>query len=149
MQVAYKHFTWFLLYIGNRIVPGFADQEYPDAIRMLPQRRKKRSCSRLVITYGGHIPSGQQSFAKHPPGEQLACLIGWVADLFGSLTTVIEMDAFEFLEKTLARNAIIRRPGIYKSRKSAGADIRAWSSGNGGDRWFDTLLPAESACIWE
>ena len=56
----------------------------------------------LLITYGGHIVSKRlkQFLRKHPPREHWhVSLSGEVTDLYGSLTTVIEMDPFEFLEK--------------------------------------------------
>ena len=56
----------------------------------------------LLITYGGHIISKRlkKFLRRHPPVEHWhVATDGQVADLFGSLTTVIEMDPFEFLER--------------------------------------------------
>ena len=56
----------------------------------------------LLITYGGHIISKRLKnfLRRHPPVEHWHISPdGSVADLFGSLTTVIEMDPFEFWEK--------------------------------------------------
>ena len=66
---------------------------------------------------------------------------GEVADLFGSLTTVIEMDPFEFLEKIayMLENRQIEYPKAweYKSRNLPEPEFRLLR--NGGDRWFDTF----------
>ena len=56
----------------------------------------------LLITYGGHVVSKRlkKYLRQHPPKEHWhVSLDGEVVDLYGSLTTVIEMDPFEFLEK--------------------------------------------------
>ena len=57
----------------------------------------------LVITYGGHIVSKRMKkyLRQHPPKEHWhVSPDGEVIDLFqGALTTIIEMDPFEFMEK--------------------------------------------------
>jgi len=74
----------------------------------------------LLITYGGHIVSKRlkQFLRKHPPREHWhVSLSGEVTDLYGSLTTVIEMDPFEFLEKIayLLENRTTEFPRIWEN----------------------------------
>jgi 2-succinyl-5-enolpyruvyl-6-hydroxy-3-cyclohexene-1-carboxylate synthase len=64
--------------------------------------RQEQMAPNLLITFGGHIVSKQlkKYLRNHPPKEHWHITPdGKVADLFGCLTTVIEMDPFEFLEK--------------------------------------------------
>ena len=56
----------------------------------------------LLITYGGHVVSKRlkKFLRQHPPKEHWHISPdGEIVDLYGALTTVIEMDPFEFLEK--------------------------------------------------
>jgi 2-succinyl-5-enolpyruvyl-6-hydroxy-3-cyclohexene-1-carboxylate synthase len=55
-----------------------------------------------LITYGGHVVSKRlkKFLRNNPPKEHWhVSPDGEIVDLYGSLTTVIEMDPFEFLEK--------------------------------------------------
>lgn len=107
----YKHFVWLTEHIGNRIVPGIPVKNFDAALYALDTHGTTEANERtsqqdlvpdLVITYGGHIVSKRlkQFLRTHPPREHWhVSPDGEVADLYGSLTTVIEMDPFEFLEK--------------------------------------------------
>ena len=66
--------------------------------------------------------------------------LGEVTDFFGSLTTVIEMDPFEFLEKIayMLENRQIEYPRLGKQTRDLPEPEFAYIR-NGGDRWFDTL----------
>lgn len=101
-KLLYKHFTWLTEHISNRIVPGLPIKNFDALLYALPEEEKERLRPELVITYGGHIVSKRlkEYLRKHPPREHWhVSLDGEVADTFGCLTTVIEMDPFEFLEK--------------------------------------------------
>jgi 2-succinyl-5-enolpyruvyl-6-hydroxy-3-cyclohexene-1-carboxylate synthase len=67
------------------------------------ETEKKNLRPELVITYGGHIVSKRlkRFLRENPPLEHWhVSLDGEAADLFaGALTTIIEMDPFEFMEK--------------------------------------------------
>ena len=69
---------------------------------MSPEMQEKM-IPELVITYGGHIVSKRMKkyLRQHPPKEHWhVSPDGEVIDLFqGALTTIIEMDPFEFMEK--------------------------------------------------
>lgn len=122
-KLLYKHFTWLSEHIGNRIVPGLPIKNFDAILYATPEEEKEKLVPELVITYGGHIVSKRMKefLRKHPPKEHWhVSLDGEVADLFGSLTTVIEMDPFEFLEKIayMLENRQIEYPKAweYKSR---------------------------------
>lgn len=101
-KLLYKHFTWLTEHTGNKIVPGIPVKNFDAALYALPEEKLEKMVPELLITYGGHIVSKRLKtyLRKHPPREHWhIALDGQVADLYGSLTTVIEMDPFEFLEK--------------------------------------------------
>lgn len=98
----YKHFTWLTEHIGNKTVPGLPIKNFDTALYALEEDNLKHLVPELVITYGGHIISKRlkEYLRKNPPIEHWhVSLNGEIADLFGSQTTVIEMDPFEFLER--------------------------------------------------
>ena len=71
----------------------------------MPEDKMDQMAPELLITYGGHIVSKRlkKYLRRHPPKEHWhVSPDGEVTDLYGSLTTVIEMDPFEFLEKIAA-----------------------------------------------
>ncbi|WP_165155400.1 2-succinyl-5-enolpyruvyl-6-hydroxy-3-cyclohexene-1-carboxylic-acid synthase [Parabacteroides sp. ZJ-118] len=122
-KLLYKHFTWLSEHIGNRIVPGMPIKNFDAILYATPEEEKEKLAPELVITYGGHIVSGRLKafLRKHPPREHWHISPdGEVADLFGCLTVVIEMDPFEFLEKIayLLENRPVEYPKAweYKSR---------------------------------
>lgn len=101
-KLLYKHFTWLTEHTGNRTIPGVPVKNFDAAIYSLPEETLSKMVPDLVITYGGHIVSKRLKtfLRKHPPKEHWhVSADGEIADLYGSLTTVIEMDPFEFLEK--------------------------------------------------
>ena len=101
-KLLYKHFTWLTEHLSNRIVPGRAIKNFDQILYALPEEKQAQLAPDLLITYGGHIVSKRlkQFLRKHPPKEHWhIALDGKPVDLFGALTTVIEMDPFEFLEK--------------------------------------------------
>ena len=90
---------------------GFFRQEFLDYLKELrftgdiyamPEEKIGQMVPELLITYGGHVVSKRlkKFLRQHPPKEHWhVSPDGEVVDLYGSLTTVIEMDPFEFLEK--------------------------------------------------
>ena len=122
-KLLYKHFVWLSEHIGNRIVPGLPIKNFDTILYAAPEEEREKLAPELVITYGGHIVSKRlkEFLRKHPPKEHWhVSLDGEVADLFGCLTTVIEMDPFEFLEKIayLLENKQVEYPKVweYKSK---------------------------------
>ena len=119
-KLLYKHFAWLTEHTGNRIVPGIPVKNFDAALYALPEEKLEKMVPDLLITYGGHIVSKRlkQFLRKHPPREHWhVSLDGKVADLYGSLTTVIEMDPFEFLEKIayLLENRTTDFPRIWEN----------------------------------
>lgn len=119
-KLLYKHFTWLTEHTGNRTIPGMPVKNFDTAIYALPEEKLKKMVPELVITYGGHIVSKRlKNFLRtHPPKEHWhVSADGEVADLYGSLTTVIEMDPFEFLEKIayLLENKITEYPKLWEN----------------------------------
>ncbi len=101
-KLLYKHFTWMAEHIGNQTVPGLPIRNFDTALYSMTDEMQEKMAPELLITYGGHVVSKRlkQYLRKHPPREHWhVSPDGEVIDLFGSLTTVIEMDPFEFLEK--------------------------------------------------
>lgn len=101
-KLLYKHFAWLTEHTGNQTVPGIPVKNFDAIIYALPEEEQAKLVPDLLITYGGHVVSKRlkQLLRKHPPKEHWhVAADGQVADTFCSLTTVIEMDPFEFLEK--------------------------------------------------
>lgn len=101
-KLLYKHFAWLTEHAGNQTVPGIPVKNFDAIIYALPEEEQAKLVPDLLITYGGHVVSKRlkQLLRKHPPKEHWhVAADGQVADTFCSLTTVIEMDPFEFLEK--------------------------------------------------
>ena len=104
-KLLYKHFAWLTEHIGNRTVPGIPVKNFDAALYAMPEDKMDQMAPELLITYGGHIVSKRlkKYLRRHPPKEHWhVSPDGEVTDLYGSLTTVIEMDPFEFLEKIAA-----------------------------------------------
>lgn len=98
----YKHFAWLTEHLSNQTIPGIPIKNFDAAVYSMPPERQDDMAPELLITYGGHIVSKQlkKYLRNHPPREHWHIASdGKVADLYGCLTTVIEMDPFEFLEK--------------------------------------------------
>jgi 2-succinyl-6-hydroxy-2,4-cyclohexadiene-1-carboxylate synthase len=97
-----KNFAWLTEHLSNRTVPGYAIKNFDAAIYSMTPERKEDMRPELLITYGGHIVSKQlkKYLRENPPKEHWhISKDGKVADLYGCLNTVIEMEPFEFLEK--------------------------------------------------
>lgn len=101
-KMLYKHFAWFTENISNQTVPGVPIRNIEPLLCSMNFETQQKMRPGLLITYGGHIISKRlkKFLRRHPPVEHWHIAPdGEVVDLYGSLTTVIEMDPFEFLEK--------------------------------------------------
>lgn len=101
-KMLYKHFAWFTENISNQTIPGQPIRNIEPLLCSMDFEVQQKMRPELLITYGGHIISKRlkKFLRRHPPVEHWhVAADGQVADLFGCLTTVIEMDPFEFLEK--------------------------------------------------
>lgn len=102
VKALYKHFVWFNEQLGNQTVPGIPIRNFDTAIYAMPNDKRESLRPELLITYGGHIISSQlrKYLRKYPPKEHWhVSLDGKIVDTFGCLTTIIEMNPFEFLER--------------------------------------------------
>ena len=118
-KLLYKHFAWLTEHIGNQTVPGIPVKNFDTALYAMPEEQMNRMTPDLLITYGGHIVSKRlkKFLRQHPPKEHWhVSPDGEVTDLYCSLTTVIEMDPFEFLEKIagLLENHTPEYPRIWE-----------------------------------
>ena len=101
-KLLYKHFAWFTENISNRTIPGLPIKNIEPLLCSMNFEELEKMRPELLITYGGHIISKRlkKFLRRHPPKEHWhVSADGEVVDLYGSLTTIIEMDPFEFLEK--------------------------------------------------
>ena len=102
IKMLYKHFAWFTENISNKTIPGMPIRNIEPLLCSMDAEAQQKMRPDLLITYGGHIISKRlkKFLRKYPPLEHWHISAdGEVVDLFGALTTVIEMDPFEFLEK--------------------------------------------------
>ena len=102
VKALYKHFVWFSEQLGNQTVPGLPIRNFDTAIYAMPNDKREALRPELLITYGGHIVSSQlkKYLRKYPPKEHWHISTdGKIIDTFGCLTTIIEMNPFEFLER--------------------------------------------------
>lgn len=98
-----KQFVWITESIGNKTVPGTPLRHIDQVLYPMAKDTMANMRPELLITYGGHIISRRLKYflRNNPPLEHWhISRDGEVCDLYqGALTTVIEMDPFEFLEK--------------------------------------------------
>ncbi|MEG1748315.1 MAG: thiamine pyrophosphate-binding protein, partial [Tannerellaceae bacterium] len=123
-KLLYKHFAWLTEHTGNKTVPGIPVRNFDAALYALTDETQSEIAPELLITYGGHIVSKRlkKFLRQHPPKEHWhVAADGAVADLYGCLTTVIEMDPFEFLEKIayLMENKTSEYPRLWEQRTKA------------------------------
>ena len=101
-KLLYKHFAWLTEHLSNQTIPGIPVKNFDVALYAMDEETQEKMVPELLITYGGHVVSKRLKnfLRKNPPKEHWhVSADGEVVDLYGSLTTVIEMDPFEFLEK--------------------------------------------------
>ncbi len=96
-----KQFVWLGEHISNQTIPAKAITNFDLVLRSASDEQKEELRPELLITYGGHNISKElkQYLRSYPPQEHWHIdLEGKVCDLFCALTSVIELDPFEFLE---------------------------------------------------
>ena len=146
----YKHFAWLSEHIGNRVVPGLPIKNFDAVIYATPKEERAALSPDLVITYGGHVVSKRlkELLRKNPPKEHWhVAANGEVVDTFGCLTTVIEMDPFEFLEKIapLMENRPVEFPRMWEQRSKQIPEPRFAYSEMGAIGKLLGALPPEAA----
>lgn len=98
----YKNFVWIGENLMNQTAPGNVINNIDQILYAIDDNQKSKLRPKLLITYGGHIISKRlKKFLRdNPPVEHWhVSEDGEVVDLFGSLTTIIQMNPFEFLER--------------------------------------------------
>ena len=111
-------FAWIAENISNqaagirRIEPLLASTDKETLENLRPE---------LLVTYGGHIISGRlkKFLRSYPPAEHWHITSdGQVADVFQSLTTVVEMEPREFMERLVlpAEAEKSDYPNLWKNR---------------------------------
>ena len=101
-KALYKHFVWLTEHLSNQTIPGIPIKNFDTAIYTMDTDRQTAMTPDLLITYGGQVGSKQlkKYLRNHPPKEHWhVSADGKLIDPYGRLTTIIEMDPFEFLEK--------------------------------------------------
>ncbi|OAV66498.1 2-succinyl-5-enolpyruvyl-6-hydroxy-3- cyclohexene-1-carboxylate synthase [Bacteroidales bacterium Barb6] len=101
-KLIYRHFAWLTEHLSNRTVPGRSIRNFDTLLHTLSEEQQEKLRPELVITYGGHIVSKRlkKYLRAFPPEEHWhVAADGKAADMFGALTTVIEIDPFEFMER--------------------------------------------------
>jgi len=101
-KLLYKQFVWLSEHLANRTIPGWSIQNFDLLLGQMSEEEKETFRPELVITYGGHVVSKRMKnyLRTFSPKEHWhVSSNGEVADTFRCLTTVIQMDPFEFLEK--------------------------------------------------
>lgn len=119
-KLLYKHFAWLTEHIGNQTIPGIPVKNFDVALYAMDEETQEKMVPELLITYGGHVVSKRlkKFLRNNPPKEHWhVSPDGEIVDLYGSLTTVIEMDPFEFLEKIafLLENKTAQYPLLWEN----------------------------------
>lgn len=97
-----RHFVWLTEHLGNQAIPGVPIRNFDAALYAMPEENMPQMAPELLITYGGHIVSKRlKKFLRRYPSKEHWHVSpdGEVVDLYGSLTTLIETEPFDFLEK--------------------------------------------------
>ncbi len=97
-----KQFVWFTENLSNHTTPGNPIRRMEELLYPMDLKTQENLTPELLITFGGTIVSRRLKYflRKHKPQEHWHVSIdGKIYDAFGALTTVIEMDPFEFFEK--------------------------------------------------
>lgn len=96
-----EHFVWLAENLANNVVPPTAIRRFDTLLYAAAEEQKESLRPELLITYGGHIVSKRlkQFLRKHPPKAHWhVSPDGNVVDLYGCVTTLIEMEPTDFLK---------------------------------------------------
>lgn len=97
-----KQFAWFTENLSNHTTPGNPVRRMEELLYPMDLKTQENLAPELLITFGGAVVSRRLKYflRKHKPLEHWhVSKDGEVYDAFGALTTIIEMDPFEFFEK--------------------------------------------------
>ena len=97
-----KQFIWLTESLSNHTTPGNPVRRMEELLYPMDLKTQENLKPELLITFGGKILSRRLKYflRKHRPTEHWhVSKDGEVNDVFGAMTTIIEMDPFEFFEK--------------------------------------------------
>ena len=97
-----KQMLWMTEHLSNHTTPGMPVRRLEELLYPMDLKTQENLAPELLITFGGAIVSRRVKYflRKHKPLEHWhVSKDGELNDVFGALTTVIEMDPFEFFEK--------------------------------------------------
>lgn len=115
----YKQFACLTEHLGNSLVSDIPIKNFDTLLYAMPKEVMAKMAPELLITYGGHIVSKRlkKFLRQHPPKEHWhVSADGEVADLYCSLTTIIEMEPLDFLAEISCRvkDHKLSYPGKWK-----------------------------------
>ena len=115
-----ENFTWITENLSNHTTPGTPIRNIDTLLYAMNSKKQQEMKPELLITYGGHIISKRlkKFIRKNPPIEHWHISTdGTIIDLYGSLTTVVEMNPFDFIEdiETLMDNCTPIYPHLWKA----------------------------------
>lgn len=97
-----NHFVWLAENIANHTVPARPIRNFDTAVYAIPREEAGDMAPDLLITYGGEVFSAslKKFLRDNPPKEHWHISEdGCFKDSFGCLTTIVEMNPFEFWER--------------------------------------------------
>ena len=111
------HFVWMTENISNQAAPRKAIRHIEPLLASMGKDTLENMRPELLVTYGGHIISGRlKKFLRNcPPVEHWHITPdGQVADVFQSLTSIVEMEPYTFL--TEVAQLIDKAPSDFPER---------------------------------
>lgn len=105
-----KQCAWISEQLGNLPLELFSLVHFDSALYAVSKEKQNALAPDLLITYGGHLVSKRLKtfLRKHPvKAHWHIATDGEVTDLFGSLTTIIEMNPLDFWKQM---NAFTKEP---------------------------------------
>lgn len=97
-----KQFVWLTENLSNHTTPCKPLRRMEELLFPMDLKTQENLAPELLITFGGTVVSRRLKYflRKHKPTEHWhVSKNGEINDDFGALTTIIEMDPFEFFEK--------------------------------------------------
>lgn len=111
-----SHFVWMAENISNQSAPVKAIRRIEPLLASTDKDTLENMRPELLVTYGGHIISGRlkKFLRRYPPVEHWHIASdGQVADVFQSLTAIVEMNPLEFWERIAAQTTAEEKLSEY------------------------------------
>ena len=117
-----SHFVWMAENISNQSAPVKAIRRIEPLLASTDKDTLENMRPELLVTYGGHIISGRlkKFLRRYPPVEHWHIASdGQVADVFQSLTAIVEMNPLEFWEKIATQTTAEEKLSEYPEKWKA------------------------------